>query len=424
MRIAILCHATTGGSGILATELALSLCQLGHDVHIVGERPPFRISQRTSEQEPIYRDLGESPPVKSFWGQLVELVRRSFAGRFDKIKTDHETGKVHFHELFSFEYPLFDGSSLPTLRAANTLATLIDKYKIEIVNAHYAIPHATSAILARDSGLGIKVVTTLHGTDVTRVGCDPAFNYTTRHAIRSSDEVTAVCDFLAVEAKKNFSLTTPIQVIPNWVDSKRFIRQTDPRLRAKFAQPDEYICVHVSNFRPVKRSTEVVRIFAKLLGRNAGRLILVGEGPEKQACIDLAVALGVSGRVLSIGPLADVESIIGISDLLLLPSEIEAFPLVILEAMAAGSIAIASKVGGISEMITHSETGFLFDPSDIDGMAEVATQVIQDPALSEKIRENARAHAVEKFSPERLIERYVGVYENALGGNRISGNTP
>ena len=332
MRIAILCHSSAGGSGILATELAMGLSQDGHDVHVIGERPPFRMSG--GSPEPIYRDLGEAPSPQTFWGQVVAAVRKSFSIKPRISKPASRAGILHFHELLSFDYPLFDQSSFPTLRAANTLATLIDKYKIEIVNAHYVIPHATSALLARDSGLDCRIVTTLHGTDVTRVGRDPAFFYTTRHAINASDSVTAVCKYLADETHSTFGITRPISVIPNWVDSVRFKRIADPKVRAQYAQPEEQILLHVSNFRPVKRSIEVVKTFAKIVDSTPARLILVGEGPEKKSCIDLAIASGVFGRLLSIGPMANVETIMGIADLLLLPSEIEGFPLVLLEGMA------------------------------------------------------------------------------------------
>lgn len=410
MIIAILCHSSAGGSGILATELALGLSQQGHEVHVIGERPPFRMDETSSE--PIYRDLGEAPPIQSFWGQIVDIVRGSFSERFRNSHVASQIHPPHFHELLSYEYPLFDQSSFPTLRAANTLAKLIAEYKIDIVNAHYVIPHATSALLARDSGLDCRIVTTLHGTDVTRVGQDPAFFYTTKHAINSSDAVTSVCRFLVEETQNIFSVTRPITVIPNWVDSNRFIRITDPKVRAQYAQPEEQICVHVSNFRPVKRSTEVVKTFARLLERVPARLILVGEGPEKKDCIDLAVSLGVSGRVLSMGSVAAVERIIGIADILLLPSEIEAFPLVLLEGMAAGAICLASNVGGVSELITHQGNGFLFPPNDLSGMAQTAEELFRDKELSNTIRNNARQTVLDKYSPEQLVSQYCKVFED------------
>lgn len=409
MRLAILCHSSAGGSGILATELALGLSQQGHDVHVIGERKPFRAGNGTPE--PIYKDLGDAPPSQSFWGQVVAVVRKSFSVRFRATKPAQHAGLLHFHELLSFDYPLFDQSSFPTLRAANTLASLIDKFKIEVVNAHYVIPHATSALLARDSGLGCRIITTLHGTDVTRVGRDPAFFFTTRHAINSSDAVTAVCHFLANEAHTTFGIARPITVIPNWVDTVRFDRTTDPKVRAQYAQPEEPILLHVSNFRPVKRSIEVVKVFASLLEKTPARLILVGEGPEKKACIDLAISLGVFGRVLSIGPVADVEKIMGIADVLLLPSEIEGFPLVLLEGMAAGAVCLASNVGGVSELITHGENGFLFKPDECDKMAEMIGELSANKKLTEQIRENARQTVLAKYTPEPLIGRYSSIYE-------------
>lgn len=361
--------------------------------------------------EPVYRDLGESPPIQSFWGQVVEVVRRSFSGRFRAEQPANRVGRLHFHEFLSFDYPLFGQSSFPTLRAANTLAHLIDKYKIEIVNAHYVIPHATSALLARDSGIDCRIIATLHGTDVTRVGIDPAYFYTTKHAINNSDAVTAVCQFLINEAQNNFSITRPISVIPNWVDSARFERILDPTVRAQYAQPEEQLLVHVSNFRSIKRPTEVVKIFAKVLEKVPARLILVGEGPEKMACIELAIELGVFGRLLSVGPVAAIERIMGIADFLLLPSEMEAFPLVLLEGMASGAICLASNVGGVNELISHGDSGFLFPLDDCDKMSETIVELSRNVELARQIREIARQITTTKYTPEPLIARYCEIYE-------------
>lgn len=419
MRIGILCHSSAGGSGVLATELALGLSQKGHDVHIVGDRVPFRLGEGArggDELEPIYRDLGDTPPSQSFWGQVVRLVRRSFARRVPSHPATDKIGSVHFHELLAFDYPLFEASSLPTLRAANTLAGLIERLAIEVVNAHYTIPHATSALLARDSGLPVKVVTTLHGTDVTSVGLDPAFYYTTKHALGASDSVTAVCKYLANEARKNFGLQREIEVIPNWVDSLRFVPNINPKERAKVAQPDEMLCIHISNFRSVKRSQDVIRIFARILEKQAARLILLGEGPDKKSCIDLAVELGVSGRMLSVPSMPAVEQYLGICDVLFLPSEMEALPLVILEAMACGAIPITSNVGGIPELIAQEETGYICKVGDVESMAEYAILVFRNKVLANRLRQNARRCVQEQFAPEQMIQRYAESYAEILRG--------
>jgi N-acetyl-alpha-D-glucosaminyl L-malate synthase BshA len=379
---------------------------------------PQGIPQKSSENP--YTDLGEAPPPRSFWGQLYQLVRRSFTGRFRAPTPNNTIGTLHFHEILSFDYPLFQGSSLITLRTANTVANLIERFKIDIVNAHYVVPHSTSAILARESGLKVSVVTTLHGTDVTTVGSDPAFSYTTRHAINASDEVTSVCGYLAAECSRSFNVSRPITVIKNWVDSVRFARITDPKARARYAQPEEKILLHVSNFRPIKRPQNVVRIFAKVLESTPARLILVGDGPEKQACIELAVALGVAGRVLSMPECPDIELLMGISDILLLPSEMEGAPLVLLEAMAAGAICIASNVGGIPEVLDHGRTGFMFPPDELGEMANQALTLFTNRDLADTIRKDARTKVVEQHSPEQLIAQYLRVYHAVLvgrGGN-------
>ncbi|MCC6221048.1 MAG: N-acetyl-alpha-D-glucosaminyl L-malate synthase BshA [Deltaproteobacteria bacterium] len=412
MKIAILCHSSPGGSGVLATELAFGLSQLGHEVHIIGDRKPFRMEE--VDENAIYCDLGEAPPEQSFWGQLFEIVHSSFSRLFASYSHVDRKLQLHFHELLSFDYPLFDKCSFPTLRAANTLAKLIAEYGIELVNAHYVIPHATSALLARDSGINCRVVTTLHGTDITKVGPDAAFFFTTKHAIEASDGVTAVCQFLVREAQNNFSITRPISVIPNWVDPTRFVRIADPDERLKYAHPYETICVHVSNFRAVKRSPDVIRVFAKLLEKTQARLILVGEGPEKDGCLELAHNLGVSPWIIDIEPVAAVERILGIADMLFLPSEMEAFPLVLLEGMASGAVCLATEVGGIPELIVDGESGFLFPVGAWEKMAERAVELCCDASLSSTIRDNARKLVETKYSPRNLIRRYLDVYEEVF----------
>ena len=413
MKIAILCHTSAGGSGVLATELALGLCQFGHEVHVIGDRAPFRMGE--VQNDSLYTDLGPEPPKQSFWGKIFAVAKKSFEGRFSNKKGQESTGNLlHFHELLSFEYPLFDKASFPTLRAANTLASLIEKFQIEVVNAHYVIPHATSAILARDCGLDCKIVTTLHGTDITKVGLDPAFFFTTKHAIESSDGVTAVCSFLAAEASRNFQTPKPILVIPNWVDSNRFIKIEDPAARLRYAHPEELLCIHVSNFRDVKRSRDVITIFSKILRSIQARLLLVGEGPEKKGCLDLAIELGVSGRIVSMAPIPEIERLLGISDVLFLPSEIEAFPLVLLEGMSAGVVCISTDVGGIPELIVHGETGFMFSVGATDEMADAACRIASDQGLKEKITSNARELVRKRYSPEFLIGHYLNLYESIL----------
>lgn len=423
MNIAILCHAGVGGSGIVATELAIALSECGFNVHIIGEQRPFRLAlvenRVQSDLAPVrYVDLGETPSPRSFWGQAVSLMKRSLQGRFRASPAvEARKGSLHFHEVQVCAYPLFEDGSLMVLQMANTLASVISRYQIQLVHAHYAIPHSTSAILAREGGLPIKVITTLHGTDVTTVGGDPAFQFSTRHALTSSDAVTAVSNSLISSARTLLGVEREILHIPNWVDARRFARTLDPSIRKKFAQPEEALILHASNFRPVKQSTNVIRIFAEICKHLPARLFLVGDGPEKASCIDLAVELGISGRVLSLPPMVEIERLLGLADVVLLPSSMEAFPLVALEAMAAGAIVIASDVGGLPELITSGVTGFLHSSSDISGMADNAVSILRDEQEKVRIQLAAREEVLAKYQPEVIIQRYLSTYRMALGSS-------
>jgi N-acetyl-alpha-D-glucosaminyl L-malate synthase BshA len=421
MNIAILCHATMGGSGIVATELALDLAQLGHEVHIVGERPPFRLNHHqlgseTPEASILYQDLGEEPPALSIWEKFVKISKASANRLLKQSKQPvSKLGRVRFHEIHSCEYPLFDQTSYVTLRVANSLATVCEKYKIDIVHAHYAIPYATSAILARDSGLPIKVVTTLHGTDASLVGMDPAFVHTTRHALKNSDAVTAVSHFLANQAAQNFGIERDsISVIPNWIDGERFYKSTDAKARLDYVQPEELLLVHASNFRRVKRSFDAIRAFEKISQSVSARLLLIGDGPEKQACRELAIELGLIGRVYFIDPTDKIEQFLSIADFLLLTSETEAFSLVAAEAMACESIVIAYNVGALGELINSSDIGILVDSGNIAGIADEVLALARDPERRIKMGIAARARILENYQAAVAIESYASVYRRLL----------
>jgi L-malate glycosyltransferase len=379
VKIAILCHPSAGGSGVVATELALALVAAGHQVHLVATQMPFRLSAvrlpnlTSSESEP--------------------------------------TGEVYFHEIANANYPLFD-QPLTTLAAVNTLCSVIEEYGIDVVHAHYAIPHASSAIQAREIMGGVAVVTTLHGTDVTLVGLESAFLRTTRHAIEQSDGVTAVSNYLANHTRTVMGVQKEISVINNWVDAERFAPLQDSGYRARFALPGESLLVHTSNFRPVKRTLDVVEIFAKVSREKAARLLMVGDGPERLRCLELAKELGVSDRVHFIGTFPNVEMILGVADLFLLPSSQESFGLAALEAMSCGVPVISSDAGGLPEVNAHGETGFVLPIGDVDGMTAAALQALQTDTL-EKMRLAARSRAVTTFSPARILPQYVSVYEAA-----------
>jgi len=290
VNIAVLLHGGAGGGGVVATELGLCFAKQGHNVHFVSDRVPFRL-------------------------------------------TELSLANVYFHQVSSMIYPLFE-APLTTLSEASKLAEVIEEYGIDIIHAHYAVPHATAAVLARDMVRGVKkpvVVTTLHGTDVTLVGLNPAYLRTTQYSIEHSDFVTAVSTYLADYTATEMGVKRPIHVIPNAVDQKRFTPRVLPELRLRYAHPDEKLLVHISNFRPVKRVEDVIKIFAAVSEKIGSRLLMIGDGPERHRAFELAAELGVSGRVAFLGSFPRIEELLSVTDLFLLTSVQESFGLVALE---------------------------------------------------------------------------------------------
>lgn len=371
MRIAVLCHASAGGSGVVATELGLMVAQAGHEVHFVGSAQPFRLTRAGGLNGPF------------------------------------------FHQLSSFAYALFD-QPYPELAAANALTEVIMEYDIQLTHAHYAIPHTTAANHARAITGKTRVMTTLHGTDVTLVGAEPAFRYTTRHAIEKSNHVTAVSHFLAQQTHEVIGTDRDIEVIYNFVDSERFVRITDPAIRARFAHPDEALLVHVSNFRPIKRTEDVVQIFARVASEMPARLLMVGDGPERARAFELAQQLGVIGRTHFLGSFPDVETILGISNLFLLPSSNESFGLAALEAMSCEMPVVAARAGGIPEVVDHGLTGYLSEVGDVDDMAHNALKILRDPLLYDQMSKAARRVALERFHPDLIVPQYIAAYHRTL----------
>lgn len=373
MNIAVLLHGGAGGSGVVATELGLCMARGGHQVHFVANRVPFR--------------LGELP----------------------------QHG-VYFHQVDSMTYPLFD-APLTTLSEASKLAEVIEEFGIDVVHAHYAVPHATAAIMARDMVRGPKrpvVVTTLHGTDVTLVGLNRAYLRTTQYSIENSDLVTAVSTYLADYTVNEMNVRRSIRVIPNTVDTERFRPGGDPATRIRYAHPDEKLLVHVSNFRPVKRVEDVIRTFARVSQTVGARLLMIGDGPDRPRAFELASELGVSGRVSFLGSFPRVEDILSVADLFLLPSEKESFGLSALEAMACGVPVIASDIGGIPEVVTHGETGYLLPLGASDAMADAAIDLLTDPEHHATFSAAARRRAVEVFGEDQILPLYQAAYEAAL----------
>ncbi len=373
MKIAVLCHASAGGSGVVATELGVAVARLGHDVHFLATQMPFRLSM-------LPHDCCDN---------------------------------VYFHQVGAYSYPLFD-QPLTTLNTANALVDVILEQGTQLTHAHYAIPHATSAIMAREMTNQTKVMTTLHGTDVTLVGLDPGFRHSTRYALERSDHVTAVSNYLAQHTLESLQLEIPIQVVYNMVDTERFVRNTDVRFRGRFAHPDEFILVHVSNFRKVKRTEDVISTFAKVSSELPARLLMVGDGPERAPALELAAKLGVTGRVHFLGSFPNVESILGIADIFLLPSSQESFGLSALEAMSCEVPVVASRIGGIPEVVSNGESGFLCDLGDTDDMAGRTLELLQDSEKYARFAAAARTRAETHFHENIIVPQYVGAYLDVL----------
>jgi N-acetyl-alpha-D-glucosaminyl L-malate synthase BshA len=371
MRIGIVCYPTYGGSGAVATELGLALAQHGHDVHFVSYAQPFRL--------------------------------RGFSER------------VSYHEVKIGAYPLFEHPPY-SLALAVMLHEVTVKYGLDVIHAHYAIPHATSALEAKQllsGGQSVAVVTTLHGTDITLVGQDPSYFTITKYSIEHSDAVTAVSGYLRDETYRAFGCTTcDIGVIPNFVDLKEF-HPREPGTCGEGAR--EKTLMHISNMRPVKRLQDVVRIFAKVRERLPARLVLVGDGPDRPLAEREVDALGVGEHVRFLGKVEDVAQALRWADLYLLPTQVESFGLSALEALATGVPVVGVNAGGLPEVVEHGVNGFLGPVGDVDAMAEGAVALLAQPerwkAASAAARERAR-----HFATERVVPKYEELYEAVAGG--------
>ena len=350
MNIGIICYASVGGSGIVATELAKALADRGHQVHLVSTDPPFRLG-------------------------------------------DYQAGLV-FHQVNTPSYPLFREPQY-VLSLANKVVQVAREFRLEVVHAHYAIPHATAALLARQvleaSGHAVpRVVTTLHGTDITLVGSDPSFSEIVAYSIETSNGVTAVSQSLREATRRELNVRRDIEVIPNCLDCGIYRRREVPGLRKRFAADDATrLVIHISNFRPVKRIDAVMEVFARISRAVPARLLLVGDGPELGTAYRLGRELDIASIVETLGAQEDVIPCCRSADLFLLPSAQESFGLAALEAMACEVPVVASNVGGLPEVIAHGVSGFLRDPADLDGMAAGAIALLTDPALHRRIADAA-----------------------------------
>ena len=371
MRIGIVCYPTYGGSGAVATELGLALAQRGHEVHFVSYAQPFRLKE------------------------------------FNE--------RVTFHEVKIGAYPLFEHPPY-SLALAVMLHEVAVKHELDVIHAHYAIPHAMSAIEARQllgDERAVAVVTTLHGTDITLVGQDPSYHAITKYSIEHSDAVTAVSAYLRDETYRAFGCTTcEIQVIPNFVDLAEF-HPPEPGTCGKGAA--EKTLMHISNMRPVKRLQDVVRIFARVREKLPARLVLVGDGPERAVAEREVEALGVGKHVRFLGKVEDVAQALRWADLYLLPSDVESFGLSALEALATGVPVIGSNTGGLPEVVDHGVNGFLAAPGDVAAMAEGATALLADGAKWKAASAAARVKAAD-FATDRVVPMYERFYEAVANG--------
>ncbi|MGH7481746.1 MAG: N-acetyl-alpha-D-glucosaminyl L-malate synthase BshA [Longimicrobiales bacterium] len=360
-----------GGSGVVATELGLELARRGHEVHFISYAHPFRL--------PYFVD------------------------------------RVFYHEVELPSYPLFENPPY-SLALASAIHGTACRRKLDLVHAHYAVPHATSAWIAKEmlDGGGLKVVTTLHGTDITLVGQDPSFRPITKFSILKSDGLTAVSSYLRTETVRHFGVATDsIRVIPNFVDLDRYRRDAHPCHRASLAEPGEKILMHISNFRPVKRVDDAVRVLARVAREVPARLVLVGDGPERGRALQVAEQEGVQSRVLFLGKQESVAELLACADLFLLPSASEAFGLVALEALACGTPVIATRVGGLPEVVPHGEAGFLTDVGDVETMAACALELLRD---EERWRTFGRAarEAATRFDASVIVPEYETFYREVL----------
>jgi L-malate glycosyltransferase len=379
MKIGITCYPTYGGSGVVATELGIELAERGHEIHFITYSQPFRLAGRES--------------------------------------------CIHYHEVTVTNYPLFEFPPYD-LALATRMAEVAELYSLDLLHVHYAIPHSVSALLARQMsaarGRKLPFVTTLHGTDITLVGLDRSYLPVTRFAIEQSDGVTAISRWLRDRTLEEFGVERPVEVIANFVNCDLYSRDqaTYDAERPRYSKDGEALLIHLSNFRPVKRAIDAVAVFAKIAQQMPARLLLVGDGPDRPACERLAHSEGLMDRINFLGKLERVDKILPLADLMLMPSEMESFGLVALEAMACEVPTIGTSVGGVPEVITNGETGLLYEVGDIDGMAGGAMQLLGNRAALREMGKRARRSAQDRFCSTKIVPLYEQYYEEILARAR------
>lgn len=376
MKIGITCYPTYGGSGVVATELGQELAERGHEVHFISYAPPIRLNR----EHPL----------------------------------------IHFHEVEVSNYPLFDYPPYD-LALASRMAEVAELYGLDLLHVHYAIPHSVSAMLARQmlaagkSRRRLPYVTTLHGTDITLVGADRSYLPITRFSIEQSDGVTAISEYLRERTLREFEIQGPIQLIPNFVNCDVYRRaENAAQLRAEYAPQGECLLVHLSNFRPVKRLTDVIEIFDRVRQQVPARLLLMGDGPERSPAEYLARSKGIAHLVSFLGKQDRVHEKLGLADVLLMPSQLESFGLAALEAMACEVVPVATRVGGVPEVIEHGRTGFLGEVGDVDAMAAHAVGILRDESRLRAMGAEARAEAKRRFCASMIIPQYEEFYRCVL----------
>ncbi|MGC1907307.1 MAG: N-acetyl-alpha-D-glucosaminyl L-malate synthase BshA [Candidatus Acidiferrum sp.] len=371
MRIGITCYPTYGGSGVVATELGQELAARGHDVHFISYAPPIRMNPNDPH--------------------------------------------IHFHEVEVASYPLFDHPPY-TLALATKMLEVFESESLDVLHVHYAIPHSVSALLARSMAAPRRLpfVTTLHGTDITLVGSNRSYLPITKFSIEQSDGVTAISDYLLKQTLKEFDIKRPIEVIPNFVNCDLYTRVPNEAQRAQWAPNGEPILMHLSNFRPVKRITDAIEIFAIVRAKMPAKLVLIGDGPDRGAAEYLVRKKRLQKDVFFLGKQNAVYEKLSSADLFLLPSQLESFGLAALEAMACEVPVVATNVGGLPEVVTHGVDGYLVEPGDVKSAGQFALDTLARADRGREMGQLARKNAKSKFCANDVIPRYERYYERVL----------
>lgn len=371
LKIGITCYPTVGGSGVIATELGKLLAEKGHEIHFISSSMPFRLNK-------VYSNIYY-----------------------------HE---VQVNQYSVFQYPPYD------LALASKMAEVAKREQLDLLHVHYAIPHAVCAYLAKKmTDDQLKIVTTLHGTDITVLGYDPSLNDMIRFGIEGSDVVTAVSESLVQQTYDLLQPKKAIQTVYNFIDERVYFKKDTQDLKTQYGiSDDEKVIIHVSNFRKVKRVQDVVKSFHLIEKQVASKLLLVGDGPEISVVCNLVRELGLKDKVLFLGKQENLEDLYSISDLMLLLSEKESFGLVLLEAMACGVPSVGTKIGGIPEVIDDGVTGFLSDVGDVEDIAQNAVKILENATLHKDFAENAISRVKEHFSSQKIVEQYEDMYKQLI----------